>query len=60
MIAAAQGDAELELKHWAPVLSGDMREALRDAVATLERTRGAFKSKELGNLRRRLESLLNA
>ena len=60
LIAPTQGDAELELKHWAPAISADMREALRDAVSTLERTRGAFKSKELGNLRKRLESLLNA
>lgn len=36
----------------------DLREALNDAVATLERTKGAFKSKELGELRKRLESLL--
>ena len=34
------------------------REALRDAVAALERTRTSFKSKELGALRRSLESLL--
>ncbi len=59
VIAATEGDAELELKNWAPAISSDMREALRDAVSTLERTRGAFKSKELGNLRKRLEGLLN-
>jgi hypothetical protein len=34
------------------------RDALRDAVAALERTRTSFKSKELGALRRSLESLL--
>lgn len=59
LIDETQGDAESELKNWAPAISGEMRDALRDAVATLERTRGAFKSKELGNLRKRLESLLN-
>lgn len=40
------------------VLPGDLREALHDAVATLERTKGAFKSKELGELRKRLQVLL--
>jgi hypothetical protein len=34
------------------------RAALRDAVAALERTRSSFKSKELGVLRRSLETLL--
>jgi hypothetical protein len=34
------------------------REALRDAVRALERTRNSFKSKELGALRRSLETLL--
>ena len=34
------------------------REALRDAVQALERTRTSFKSKELGDLRRSLETLL--
>ena len=58
-VIAATQDAELELKNWAPAISSDMRDALRDAVATLEHTRGAFKSKELGNLRKRLEGLLN-
>jgi len=36
------------------------RDALRDVVAALERTRTSFKSKELGALRRSLESLLYA
>jgi CheY-like chemotaxis protein len=49
-----------ECAHWAPVHEGQWREALHDAVATLERTRGSFKSKELGNLRKRLEELLKA
>ena len=49
-----------ELTHWVPALDGQWREALHDAVTTLERTRGAFKSKELGNLRKRLEELLNS
>lgn len=35
-----------------------MKDALSDAVATLERTRHAFRSRELGQLRRRLEQLL--
>lgn len=34
------------------------RLALRDAVQALERTRTSFKSKELGALRRSLETLL--
>jgi hypothetical protein len=34
------------------------REALRDAVQALERTRTSFKSKELGIVRRSLEALL--
>ena len=34
------------------------RTALRDAVQALERTRTSFKSKELGALRRSLETLL--
>jgi hypothetical protein len=34
------------------------REALRDAIQALERTRTSFKSKELGDLRRSLETLL--
>jgi hypothetical protein len=35
-----------------------VRHALLDAVATLERTRHAFKSRELADLRMRLEQLL--
>lgn len=35
-----------------------LREALRDSVATLERSRHAFRSRELGALRQRLEGLL--
>jgi DNA-binding response OmpR family regulator len=60
LIDETQGGAGVELKQWAPAMSGDIRDALRDAVSTLERTRGAFKSKELGSLRKRLEGLLNA
>jgi len=37
---------------------GRVRAALDDAVATLERTRHAFRSRELGQLRQRLEKLL--
>ena len=32
--------------------------AIKDAVAVLEKTKGAFKSKELGDLRRRLETVV--
>lgn len=34
-----------------------VRAALEDAIATLERTRHAFRSRELGQLRQRLERL---
>ena len=34
--------------------------ALRDTIAVLERTKNAFKSRELGDLRRRLEKLVQA
>jgi DNA-binding NtrC family response regulator len=56
---APGSDVDLELHHWPVSSSPEMREALRDAVATLERTKTAFKSKELGELRRKLEGLLN-
>lgn len=36
----------------------ELEQALHDTVATLERTKSAFKSKELGELRKRLEVLL--
>ena len=39
-------------------LADPLREVLRDAVSTLERTKGAFKSKDLGELRRKLELYL--
>jgi CheY-like chemotaxis protein len=52
------GKAHGELRQWKPAVSGEVRDALRDTVATLERTRSSFKSKELGELRRRLEGLL--
>ena len=35
-----------------------MKDALTETVAALERTRHAFRSRELGQLRRRLEQLL--
>lgn len=41
-----------------PSMPGDLQQALHDAVSTLERTKTAFKSKELGELRKRLETLL--
>jgi hypothetical protein len=34
--------------------------ALKDTIGTLEKTKSAFKSKELGELRRRLEGLLGS
>ncbi|MGD9721936.1 MAG: response regulator [Pirellulales bacterium] len=54
----AEGDAEVLA--WTPSDSAGMREALREAIATLERTKTAFKSKELGELRRKLEGLLKS
>lgn len=36
-----------------------LREALHDSIATLERSRHAFRSRELGALRQRLEQLLD-
>lgn len=38
--------------------SGQVQAVLFDAVTTLERTRHAFRSRELGMLRRRLQQLL--
>jgi DNA-binding NarL/FixJ family response regulator len=35
-----------------------LTDAVMDAIAVLERTKGAFKSKELGDLRKRLESVV--
>lgn len=37
---------------------GQLTAAIQDAIATLEQTRHAFRSKQLGGLRRRLEKLL--
>jgi hypothetical protein len=37
---------------------GTLEQALREGVDALERTKGSFKSKELGELRRRFEALL--
>ncbi len=48
-----------EAAKWPLPVPADMREVLREVVATLERTKHAFKSKELGELRRKLEGLLN-
>jgi CheY-like chemotaxis protein len=49
------GDGEMP---FASSIPGDLRAVLCETVATLERTKTAFKSKELGELRRRLEALL--
>lgn len=38
--------------------TNQLRQALEDTIEVLERTRHAFKSRELGQLRRRLVSLL--
>ena len=38
---------------------GQYQDALRDGVETLERTKGSFKSKELGDLRKRMAALLD-
>lgn len=38
--------------------AGEVQATLAEAVATLERTRHAFRSRELGQLRQRLERLL--
>lgn len=46
--------------HWLeqlPAQQVHMRAALDDAIATLEKTRHAFKSTSLGELRRRLQQL---
>jgi FixJ family two-component response regulator len=37
-----------------------VREALTEAISVLERTKGAFKSKELGEIRKKLEGLVSA
>lgn len=42
-----------------PEMFGRMREALLETTEALERTRHAFKSRELGQLRRRLQELLD-
>ncbi len=54
----AESDVESYRRQLGP--TEDMRTVLRDAVATLERTKGAFRSKELGALRRKLEQLLES
>lgn len=41
----------------APSTRGHIHGVLADAIATLERTRHAFRSRELGELRKRLQSL---
>jgi DNA-binding NtrC family response regulator len=58
-LAEAAGEQESGVtRSWPAVVPQDLREVLRDTIATLERTKSAFKSKELGELRKRLESLL--
>jgi hypothetical protein len=62
VIATAQDCSRAPLCGWlrnAPLGErGRVQAALSDAVATLERTRHAFRSRELGQLRQRLEQLL--
>jgi hypothetical protein len=52
-------DVDAAIGNWLSDDSRDTRQILREAVAVLRRTKGAFKSKELGDLRRRLEAILN-
>ena len=59
MAEAAEGSQpDREMHHWTATVPAEMREVLRDVVTTLERTKSAFKSKELGELRHKLEVLL--
>lgn len=51
LASLCQGLLQEELQH--------LRTALLDAIATLERSRHAFRSRELGALRQRLEHLLD-
>ena len=55
---AQSTDIDAQLQNWPLAHSADVREVLYETVATLERTKSAFKSKELGDLRRKLEGLL--
>jgi hypothetical protein len=57
-LAGGRGDADAMRCAGDCPHAAQYRDALRDAVAALERTRTSFKSKELGALRRSLESLL--
>ena len=55
---APGSDVDTELRNWPLPHSTTVREVLHETVATLERSKSAFKSKELGELRRKLEDLL--
>ncbi len=57
---AQSAEVDAELQSWPVPYSADVREVLHETVATLERTKSAFKSKELGDLRRKLERLLKS
>lgn len=50
--------SEVESENWPLPHPATIREVLHETVATLERTKSAFKSKELGALRRKLEDVL--
>ncbi|MBI5691797.1 MAG: response regulator [Verrucomicrobia bacterium] len=50
-----QGEAQRRLQSARPVL---LVEAIRETIHTLEQTKGSFKSRELGDLRKRLEHLI--
>lgn len=62
VINCAQDCSQAPLCQWldpSPVgPNGQIHSALQDAVSTLERTRHSFKSRELADLRKRLERLL--
>jgi CheY-like chemotaxis protein len=53
--ADSEGQAQRRLQATRPLL---LVEAIRETIHTLEQTKGAFKSRELGELRKRLEGLI--
>jgi len=55
VIEGSKSVADESSRHEVP---SELRQVLHDAVSTLERTKGAFKSKELGELRKKLAGLL--
>jgi hypothetical protein len=56
VVQRRQDEPDRHLLEWPqPLLLID---AVRETVAVLQKTKGAFKSKELGDLRKKLEALL--